>query len=129
MISCFQCQIAPLRHGNAGHVRPRRGGAVQVDPGFEAIDPTLAFRDFQLLKPKQLPSKVALKCNLRHYNEDRAQCLAAGAGAADEGADLIGQGLTLLHISAQPEPSFSSCFAETTELILRKELMVSRKVD
>ena len=45
------------------------GGAVQVDPGLTAVDPTLAFRDFQLLKLKHdTPlSNFAFNCNLRHY--------------------------------------------------------------
>ena len=63
---------------------------MQVDPGLEAVDPTLAFRDFQglsgtfrdfqglsgtfrdfqLLKLKcdKLLSNFAFNCNLRHYN-------------------------------------------------------------
>ena len=45
--------------------------AVQVDPGLEAVDPTLAFRDFQCLKLKRdkLLSNVALNCKLRHYSQ------------------------------------------------------------
>ena len=44
-------------------------GRVQVDPGLEAVDPTLAFRSFQLLKQKYdgLLSKFGFNCNLRHY--------------------------------------------------------------
>ena len=45
---------------------------VQVDPGYPvvfAVDPTLAFRDFQLLKQTydKLLSKFAFNCNMRHY--------------------------------------------------------------
>ena len=48
---------------------------MQVDPGYPvvfAVDPTLAFRDFQLLKLKydRLLSNFAcfaVNCNLRHY--------------------------------------------------------------
>jgi len=54
--------------GRAGH---DRGGAVQLDPGLEAVDPTLAFRDFQLLKLKyDSPlSNFAFNCKLCHYTE------------------------------------------------------------
>ena len=50
------------------------GRAVQVDPGFFAVDPTLAFRDFQLLKLKhdKLLSSFAFHCNLRHYHQARS---------------------------------------------------------
>ena len=43
---------------------PDQGGALQVDPGLEAVDPTLAFRHFQVLKLKhEKPlSKFAFKC-------------------------------------------------------------------
>jgi len=46
------------------------GGAVQVDPGLEAVDPTLAFRlsgrGFRLLKLKyeKLLSNFGFNCNL-----------------------------------------------------------------
>jgi len=42
-----------LRHYNkdaGGNWRSAAVGAVQVHPGLEAVDPTLAFRDFQRLK-------------------------------------------------------------------------------
>jgi len=77
---------APLRHGAGAHAAlgllQLLSGAVQVqvDPGLEAVDPTLAFRDFQelsgtfrnfqLLKLKyvKLLSNFGFNCNLRHYN-------------------------------------------------------------
>ena len=42
---------------------------MQLDPGLEAVDPTLAFRNFQLLTLKyvKLVSNFAFNCNLRHY--------------------------------------------------------------
>ena len=44
---------------------------MQVDPGFSQLNPTLAFRDFQLLKLKydMLLSNFAFNCNLRHSTE------------------------------------------------------------
>jgi hypothetical protein len=58
---------------------------VQVDPGFEAVDPALAFRDFQLLKLNydKLLSNLAFNCNLRHYSWllDNAPEVAAAAEA------------------------------------------------
>ena len=53
---------------------------MQVDPGYpvvSAVDPTLAFRDFQRLIPKhdELLSNVAcfgLKCAVRHYTTGTA---------------------------------------------------------
>ena len=47
---------------------------MQVDPGYPvvfAVDPTLTFRDFQLLKLKhdKLLSNVAFNCSLRHYTQ------------------------------------------------------------
>jgi len=70
-----------LPHGGEGARVPRgrrvpllliSGGAVQVHPGLEAVDPTLAVWDFQLLKLKhdKLLSNFAcfaFNCNLRHY--------------------------------------------------------------
>ena len=43
---------------------------MQVHPGLEAVDPTLAFRHFQLLKLKhdKMLAILAFNCNLRHYN-------------------------------------------------------------
>jgi len=35
-----------------GSLDTESGGALQLHPGLAALDPTLAFRDFQLLKPK-----------------------------------------------------------------------------
>ena len=51
---------------------PRWGGAGR--PRVFAVDPTLAFRDFQLLKLKydKLLSNYAFKCKLRHYTSDEA---------------------------------------------------------
>jgi len=48
---CLQLQPAPLHRGEGGagghaHSEPR-SRAVQADPGFFAVDPTLAFRHFQ----------------------------------------------------------------------------------
>ena len=62
--------------------RPHVVGAVQVDPGYPvvfAVDPTLAFRDFQLLKPNhdELLSNVAVKCKLRLYKGERGARRAA----------------------------------------------------
>ena len=52
----------------------------QVDPGFSHFDPTLAFRDFQLLKLNydKLLSNFAFKCNLRHYNKATCGTFACG---------------------------------------------------
>ena len=49
-----------------------QGWAVQLDPGLTAVDPALAFRDFQRLNLKcDGPlSNVAFNCNLRHYATD-----------------------------------------------------------
>ena len=42
---------------------------MQVDPRLEAIDPTLGFRDFQLLTLEydKLLSNFGFNCNLRQY--------------------------------------------------------------
>ena len=44
---------------------------MHVDPGFFAVDPTLAFRDFQPLKLKHDKplSSFAFNCNLRPYTK------------------------------------------------------------
>ena len=44
-----------------------------VHPGLTAVDPTLAFRGFQLFKLKhdKRLSNVAFDCNLRHYTKER----------------------------------------------------------
>ena len=44
-----------------------------------AVDPTLAFRDFQLLKLKHYEplSNFAFNCNLRHYSKESNEHLAA----------------------------------------------------
>ena len=46
-----------------------RGGAMQLHPGLAAVDPTLAFSNFQPLKLKheKLLSNLAFDCKLRHY--------------------------------------------------------------
>jgi len=51
----------------AGVVAESLSRAVQLDPGLTAVDPTLAFRDFQLLKLTydELLSNFAFTCNLR----------------------------------------------------------------
>jgi len=56
------------------------GGAVQVHPGLEAVDPTLVFRHFQLLNLKydKLLSNVGFKCKLRHCG----WVVGAGSGGA-----------------------------------------------
>ena len=53
-----------------------QGRAVQVDPGFFAVDPTLAFRDFQRLKLTydELLSNFAFNVNPRHYSTERPEC-------------------------------------------------------
>ena len=66
-------------------MRFTRGRAVQVDPGYPvvfAVDPTLAFRHFQLLKKKcdKLVSNFAINFNLCHYSKGAG----AGAGAGGE---------------------------------------------
>jgi len=49
-----------------------RWGAVQLDPGLTAVDPTLAFRDFQRLKLKhdELLSNFGFNRNLRPSTKD-----------------------------------------------------------
>jgi len=62
---------------------------VQLDPGYPvvfAVDPALAFRDFQRLKLKhdKLLSNFAcfaFNCNLRHYTAVRAEVIASNAAA------------------------------------------------
>ena len=60
-------RLRPLPFPARARRRALRGGATQLDPGLEALDPTLASRDFQLLKLKHDGplSNVALNCNLR----------------------------------------------------------------
>ena len=50
-------------------------------PWLTAVDPTLAFRKFQLLKLEyyKLLSNFAFKCKLRHYTQ--APCTLADVGA------------------------------------------------
>ena len=63
--------ISADKCGGPGSGVIHHGGAlqVQVHPGLQALDPTLAFRDFQLLNLKydKLLSNFAFNCNLRHY--------------------------------------------------------------
>ena len=61
-------------------------GRCRLNPGF-AVDPTLAFRDFQLLKLKhdELLSSFVFNYNLRHYTTgDYAGARAAYLSSAAE---------------------------------------------
>ena len=60
--------------------RSASGGALQPHPVLTALDPTLAFRDFQRLKRKRDEplANLAFKCNLRHYRAVQQDRRAAG---------------------------------------------------
>ena len=89
----FQLQPAPLQLGTCLFIRSDVGGKVQVDPGYPvvfAVDPTLAFRGFQLLKLKhdKLLSNFAFNCNLRHYT--LVSSLLEGEGSSGSTAGSSG---------------------------------------
>ena len=70
---------------------------MQVDPGYPvvfAVDPTLAFRHFQLLKLKyDIPlSKCAFDCKLRHYTLDVCR---VGDGLC---IGVSGRGVQMFHL-------------------------------
>ena len=72
---------------------PRWGGA--GSPRVVAVDPTLAFRDFQPLKLQhdKLLSNLAFSCNLRHYTAVGLEVVAAELAEIElESMDEVGSG-------------------------------------
>ena len=65
---------------------------MQLHPGLTAaaLDPTLAFRDFQLLKLKhdKLLPTFAFNCKMRHYVSGNFQDIDAAAGFVQNRAEL-----------------------------------------
>jgi hypothetical protein len=95
-------QLEPLRHGWRGvaaapgcavRAHARRGKPVQIDP----IESTLKAPENKRLKQKneELLSDIGFKFNLRCYTKEEDREMVA--------VDSW-QGLTLVHVSAQPEP-------------------------
>ena len=65
----FNCNLRLYIQHHRVEEKHHHGRVLQVDPGLTAVDPTLAFRDFQRLKPiyYKLVANVAFNCNLRRY--------------------------------------------------------------
>ena len=99
------------------HGPPRPGGLLRDDFAFaggkRGGDTTRAREPITLARraPPRAPGADAAL---------RADVLARAA---------VGQGLTLVHFSAQPEPFFSLKPTETTQCVLQKVLTSGRKVD
>ena len=89
---------------------------MQAHPGLTADHPTLAFRDFQLLKLKydKLLSNFAFKCNLRHYikaKADGSDAMKTSVATAfqDEGVTVVVTAAGKAQDAPVPAPKVGRC--------------------